>query len=105
RLDQPALSDQIRQARLRVAALDAQFARNAQLLGRSAQLQSASTAQRRADLLETMRADDVIVDNLRDRVKTEERLVAQGLLTNGQLLSTKQELEQARAKVRADANQ
>lgn len=105
RLDQPELSEQVRQARLRVAALDSQYARNAQLLERSRQLQGVSTAQRRADLMETMRADDVIVANLRERMKTEERLVAQGLLTRGQLLSTSQELEQARAKVRAGANQ
>jgi HlyD family secretion protein len=105
RLDQPTLSEQIRQAKLRVTALDAQYARNAQLLGRSAQLQNAATAQRRADLLETMRADDVVVANLRDRVRNEERLVDRGLLTNTHLLNTRQELEQARAKVRASANQ
>lgn len=105
RLDQPVLSEQIRQARMRVASLDSQYARNAQLLERSAGLRIAATAQRRADLLATMRADDVIVANLRERAHSEDRLVKQGLLTRGTLLATEQELEQARAKVRAGANQ
>lgn len=105
RLAQPELQEQIRQARLRVAALDSQYARNAELVRRSGALQAASMAQRRADLQQSMAADDVQVANLREKAHNEERLVAQGLLTRGQLLATLQDLEQARAKVRADANQ
>ena len=102
RLAQPQLSEQLQQARARVAELETRHREIEAFVGRDAQLKTASVTQSRANLALSIRSGETRVATLTEKVKTQERLVAQGLLTRQALLGTQQEVETAREQVRAD---
>ena len=105
RLAQPQLTEQIQQARTRLAEQRQQYAEMQRFAQRDQQLQSASFAERRANLQESIRASEATLATLREKVKTQEQLVEQGLITRQALLGTMQEYERAREGVRAYHNQ
>ncbi|MEW5929405.1 MAG: NHLP bacteriocin system secretion protein [Gemmatimonadota bacterium] len=102
RLARPDLAERIRQARGRVAELDARRAQLSTFGVRDARLQSAYLAQSRASLEQSLAASEAALRALRDKVASEEQLVAQGLVTRQTLLATVQEYERVKEKVRTD---
>ncbi|HEX5727760.1 MAG TPA: NHLP bacteriocin system secretion protein [Longimicrobiaceae bacterium] len=105
RLAQPELSEQLQQARARVAELEKRHREVEAFVASDGRLQAASLAQRRANLEQSIQATEARAANLREKVQAQERLVAQGLLTRQALLATQQELEQARERIRSDRHQ
>ncbi len=101
RIEHPELSEQLRLARGRVAELEAQASELEALVRRDGELQATSLSQRQANLEQSQKAAEVMVANLRNRVATQQQLVAQGLVTRQALLVTEQEYEQAKERVRA----
>jgi HlyD family secretion protein len=100
RLAQPELSEQVRQARARVAELTAQHERTTALLRHDAELQAEAIAARRTNIELTIAATEATVANLHEKLSTQERLTAQGLLTKQTMLVTRQEYEAARERIR-----
>lgn len=102
RLARPDLAERIRQARGRVAELDARRAQLSTFGVRDARLQAAYLSQSRASLEQSLAASEAALRALRDKVASEEQLVAQGLVTRQTLLATVQEFERVKEKVRTD---
>lgn len=105
RLAQPELAEQLRLTRGRVAELERQAGQLEALVERDAELRASALAQRRASTEQSIRAAEVMAENLRDRIATQERLVARGLLTRQALIATRQEYEQAKENVRTGRNE
>ncbi|HEV2149620.1 MAG TPA: NHLP bacteriocin system secretion protein, partial [Longimicrobiaceae bacterium] len=105
RLARPDLEERIRQARARVAELDARQRQLSHFGGRDAELQAAFLTQSRSSMQQSVAASEATLKALRDRVSNEEQLVAQGLLTRQALLATVQEYERVREKVRGDRSE
>jgi len=105
RLSQPELSQEIVQARARLAELQAHSARTEAMARRDAELQAASFAQKRTNIEQSIAAAEAAAANLRARIETQQRLVAQGLLTRQTLLATQQEHEQTKEKIRASRSE
>lgn len=102
RLARPDLAEKIRQARSRVAELDARQGQLAGFGARDTELQAAYLAQSRASLQQSVAASEAALRALKEKVANEEQLVAQGLLTRQALLATVQEYERVREKARTD---
>jgi HlyD family secretion protein len=99
RLAQPQLSDQLNDA---TAALDRFRADRDRLVSydkRQHAIDSAYTAEQRTAIQQSATATQQSVASLTERVRAEEQLVTQGLLTRPSLLNTRQQLEQAQEKV------
>lgn len=105
RLSQPELSEQVRNARSRVAELEAQYRRVGSFVDRDRQLQAASHAQRRTNLEQSIQASEATLAGLAERITNEERLVQQGLMTRQNLLRSRQEHETVKERIRADRSQ
>lgn len=105
RLARPDLEERIRQARARVAELDARQRQLSRFGARDAELQAAFLTQSRSSMQQSVAASEATLRALRDKVANEEQLVAQGLLTRQALLATVQEYERVREKVRGDRSE
>ncbi|HEX8451334.1 MAG TPA: NHLP bacteriocin system secretion protein [Longimicrobium sp.] len=105
RLSQPELSEQVRNARSRVAELEGQYRRVGSFVDRDRQLQAASQAQRRTNLEQSIQASEATLAALTERIANEERLVQQGLMTRQNLLRSRQEHETVKERIRADRSQ
>lgn len=100
RLGQPDLADRIRQARAQVAEQEAAYRRVTEFRSRDLGLQGRQLAEQRANLEQSIGAGDRVLQSLVERLRAEEPLVAQGLITRQTLLATTQQVEDAREKVR-----
>lgn len=105
RLAQPQLAEQLQQTRTRVTELEAQHREMERFVERDAQLQTAFLAQRRANLEQSIRAAQVALGALGEKIRTQEELLGQGLLTRQTLLGTVQEHERVKEQIRADEAQ
>ncbi|HEX2188176.1 MAG TPA: NHLP bacteriocin system secretion protein [Longimicrobiaceae bacterium] len=105
RLARPDLEERTRQARARVAELDARRRQLAEFEVRDAELQAAFLAQSRSSLQQSVAASEAALRALRDKVANEEQLVAQGLVTRQSLLATVQEYERVKEKARSDRSE
>lgn len=105
RLARPDLEERTRQARARVAELEARQRQLAEFGARDAELQAAFLAQSRASLEQSAAASEAALRALREKMGNEEQLVAQGLVTRQTLLATVQEFERVREKARGDRSE
>jgi HlyD family secretion protein len=99
RIAQPDLTDKLQDAKAQLLALRAE---HAQLVGFSthgAALDSTYVAQQQENLNQSLQSAHRELGLLKDRLANEEQLVAQGLLTRANLLTTQQQYEAARQKV------
>lgn len=105
RLVQPELFDQLEQARANLRALREQHDQTLVFLGREAELQEQTLQQQRANVEQSIAATEESVRWLEERLKNQEQLVQQGLITRSTLLTTQQQFYQARERVRASRNE
>jgi HlyD family secretion protein len=99
RLAQPELSDRLQQAQ---ATLEDLRRRHRELIafGRhDVSLQQQYIEQQRENLQESIRADDQSLAWLKEKIASQDQLVAQGLLTRATLLTTRQQYEALRDKL------
>lgn len=104
RLSQPELLEQLRQARDRVAELRGRHEELEQLVRDELALQAQYAAQRRDNVQRSIDASGVTLDALRERIEAQRGLVAEGLLTREVLLTTRQDYEQVKERIRADSS-
>jgi HlyD family secretion protein len=100
RIAQQELLDRIRQARARVQELERKSASLSAFGERDLALQSAHLAEQRSNLEKSIQASQAQLGALEERVRSQEQLVSQGLITRQTLLSTMQERETVRERVR-----
>jgi HlyD family secretion protein len=105
RLAQPQLTEQIQQARTRVAELEAQYEEMRGFTERDAELQAVSLAERRANLNKSIETAEVSLAALGEKIEVQEQLVRQGLITRQTLLGTVQEHARVKEAVRTHQNQ
>lgn len=101
RLAQPDLADRIRQARAKVAEQETEYRRVVEFGSRDLGVQGVRLSQQRANLEQSIDAGGRTLQALEERRRNEEALVRQGLITRQTLLTTTQQVEDAREKVRA----
>lgn len=101
RLARYDLADRIRQGRARVAEQEAEYERLREFGSRDLELQTSRIARSRTNLEQSIQAGERTLAALQERVRNEEALVAQGLLTRQALLGTQQQAEEARERIRA----
>jgi HlyD family secretion protein len=100
RIAQQELLDRIRQARARVQELERKSASLSAFGERDLALQSAQLAEQRSNLEKSIQASQAQLGALEERVRSQEQLVSQGLITRQTLLATMQERETVRERVR-----
>ena len=100
RIAQQELLDRIRQARARVQELERKSASLSAFGERDLSLQSAHLAEQRSNLEKSIQASQAQLGALEERVRSQEQLVSQGLITRQTLLATVQERETVRERVR-----
>ncbi|CAK0771895.1 NHLP bacteriocin system secretion protein [Gammaproteobacteria bacterium] len=101
----PELSDRIEKARERFQELKNQGQRVRSFAARGSRLNTDLLAQQRQTLEAQKRSAEKHVRLLQERVETQARLLAQGLITNQSLLGTRQELNGAENEVSNTSNQ
>lgn len=102
---QPEMSARVREAKARLNAMRAEFERTLAFSGNDARLQEQSAAEQRRSLTQSIAADERTLGSLAERVRSQERLVEQGLLTRSTLLGTRQQYDQVQEKIRAARSQ
>lgn len=101
RLARYDLADRIRQTRARVAEQEAEYRRLREFGSRDLELQTTRIARSRANLEQSIQAGERTLEELRERIRNEETLVSQGLLTRQALLATIQQSDEVRERIRA----
>lgn len=101
RLVQPELFDRLKQARANLQALREEHRQAVEAAGREARLQARSLDQQRENVEQVIAASEESLRWLGERIESQERLVAEGLMTKPALLSTRQQYEQTRERIRA----
>lgn len=99
-VEQPTLRAQLGEARQQLAALQNEQAQGLGYRAADAQLQRARLGEQRGSLQGTIEASRQVVASLEERMHAQEQLVEQGLITRSTLLATRQQVDQAREKVR-----
>ena len=102
---QPEMSAQLREAKARLNAMRAEYERTLSFSGNDARLQSQSVAEQRRSLTQAIAADEQTLRSLAERVRSQEALVEQGLMTRSTLLGTRQQLDQVQEKIRTARSQ
>ena len=100
RLARYDLADRIRQTRARMAEQETEYRRLRDFGSRDLELQTTRMAQSRANLQQSIQAGERTLQALREKIRNEEALVAQGLLTRQALLATLQQSEEVRERMR-----
>ena len=95
RVAQPELADRIDKAESRVRELEAQGRVVRSFAGRNRDLSAQTIAQQKQNLESQLRAIEDRARILRERADTQVKLLKEGLLTNQQVLQTRQDLAQA----------
>lgn len=104
-IDQPSLRAQVDEARLQLAALRREQSRGEGFRAADAALQDQRTSEQRASLQGTIQASEEALSALEERLLAQQQLVDQGLITRATLLATRQQVDQAREKVRTSRAQ
>lgn len=104
RLAQPELFDQLEQARANLHALRREQAQTVEFQNRENELQERTLSQQESSLTQSIAATEGSLRALDERLRNQEQLVQQGLITKSTLLSTQQQSDQARERVRGDRN-
>jgi HlyD family secretion protein len=99
RLAQPQLADQLNDAKAALDRVRADYTLLIAYDGRQRAIETSYAAQQRDALMQSTSAAERTIASLTERVKAEEQLVTQGLLTRPSLLNTHQQLEQAEEKL------
>jgi len=102
---QPELTARLTASRARLSQLQAEYARTASFSQNDAVLQGRSTAEQRANLTQSIAADQQTLRWLAERATSQEQLVRQGLITRSTLLATQGQVEQTREKIRTSQSQ
>jgi len=102
RLAQPELFDQLEQARANLHALRREQAQTVEFQNRENELQERTLSQQESSLTQSVAATEGSLRALDERLRNQEQLVQQGLITKSTLLATQQQSDQARERVRAD---
>ncbi len=98
-VDQPALNQQIQDARSRLRELEAAHQALRSFGSQDIQLQTSVIAQQRANLEQSIQANETRLSYLVEQVAVEEGLVEQGLITRQQWRATQQSLEATRDQI------
>jgi HlyD family secretion protein len=101
RLAQPELADNIAQARARLQELEARQRELSAFAARDGQLQTSSFAERRLSLEQAIANSQRMLSSLEERIRSQERLVQQGLITRQALLATVQERDAVQDRILA----
>ncbi|MFN8647726.1 MAG: NHLP bacteriocin system secretion protein [Gemmatimonadales bacterium] len=105
RVEQPGLADRLRSARATLANLQ-EAGRVAAMYGRrDSDLRGTILAQQRANLERAITAAREDLGWLGEKITSQERLVAEGLLTRTTLLGTRQQYEATRSRIAESENQ
>lgn len=99
RVDQPALNDQLRQAKATYADLNAQRDQALSFNHRDSLLQVHFLEQQRATTQQTIAADERTLAWLKDKIASQNQLVTQGLLLKATLAGTRQQYDQTQEKI------
>jgi HlyD family secretion protein len=99
RIAQPDLTDKLQDAKAQLLALRAEHAQLVRFSRHGATLDSTYGAQQHDNVTQSLQSAQRELGLLKDRVTNEEQLVAQGLLTRANLLTTQQQYEATRQKV------
>lgn len=99
-LAQPALLDRLQQARAVHEAARREHDQLVRFTARDGVLQRETQRQQRTSLTQSVAAAQESLDALRERLVAQEELVRQGLITRPTLLSTRQQYDGVREKVR-----
>jgi HlyD family secretion protein len=99
RVDQPALTDQLRQAKASLADLRAQRDQAARFNHRDSVLQIHYLEQQRATTQQTIASDERMLAWLKDKIASQDQLVNQGLLVKATLAGTRQQYDQTDQKI------
>jgi HlyD family secretion protein len=100
-LDQPALSAQLQAAKSKLGALRRERSQSVRFKTSDAALQSSGIEQQRANLRASITAMEQNLQGLEERIRAQEQLVTQGLITRTVLLGTRQQADQARERISA----
>jgi HlyD family secretion protein len=98
-LAQPQLTDQVNDAKATLAQMHRDHERLIAYRAHDRAIQEAYTAEQQRSLTQSIAANRQTLQFLADRVKAEEDLVTQGLLTRPALLNTKQQYQQTEEKL------
>jgi len=99
---QPVLLEEIQAKRTALTLLRREHAQAMAFQESDAGLQRRNLEQQRRNLLAAVAASGVTLRTLEERLASQERLVAQGLMTRATLLQTQQQADQIRDRIRAD---
>jgi HlyD family secretion protein len=102
---QPDASARVQEAKARLNAMRAEYQRTLAFSGNDARLKEQSVSEQRANLRQSIAADEQTLRFLAERVTSQEQLVSQGLLTRSTLLQTRQQHEQTQEKIRSARSQ
>lgn len=100
RVAQPALFEELQEARARLASLRAEHERALGFAREDGRLDEAGLARERADLQASVAAAEASLRSLEERVRAQEELVRDGLMTRATLLNTQQQYDGTRERVR-----
>jgi HlyD family secretion protein len=104
RLAQPDLFEQLEQARTTLQALGREQAQTVAFQRREGELQEQALLQQEANLRQSIVSTGESLRALEERLRNQELLVQQGLITKSTLLGTRQQGDQARERMRADGS-
>ena len=99
RLAQPQLTDQLNDAKAALAQLREDHARLTVFKAHDREIQQSYAAVQQATITQSIAANEQTLHVLAERVKVEEGLVQQGLLTRPSLLNTKEQYDQTEEKL------
>ncbi len=105
RIAQPQLRERIQQARANLRELETQYAKVKQFGSKDLRLQSDYLGQQRANLEEGIAIAEERLGWLKEKIDSQENLLAEGLITKQALLSTKQAYYKTQDEIKANRSQ
>jgi HlyD family secretion protein len=99
RIDQPDIRERLNSAQAQLVALRSEYERIQKFGSRDASLQAEMMDRQRATLTATIASQQRSLRFLSDKITSQERLVAEGLLTRPALMTTKQQFDQAETNI------
>lgn len=105
RIAQPEVTEKIQQAKTSLANMRHELEHVAVFGGRQVELQLASLVEQRHNLEQSIATQENDVKWLEEKLANQQQLVDQGLLTKQTLITTRQQYESAKVKIRSDRNE
>jgi HlyD family secretion protein len=99
RMSQPEAAEQVREARAQLAALKAQNTQSVSYADRDVALQAKLLGRQRETVEQSRMASEETVRSLQEKLRIQQQLVQEGLLTKETLLNTRGQLDAARQKI------